>query len=161
MFGVAIDGGALFYGTNRRRTEVRFDDELRGRTEGLCARMQDTLRGASNAARVYAKKCESCSLDEQLPAAHVRQGGREWRAIWHGRFARRRAVETILEYAVRDDAGRVSGEGRRDGAVRVEQEIKLRVPIHTLSAHRVFRAGFVQSVPDGLVRRARAWRLAF
>jgi CRISPR-associated exonuclease Cas4 len=63
--GVAIGGGALFYGTNRRRTEVRFDEELRGRTEALAARMHDLYAARATPPGVYAKKCDSCSLNER------------------------------------------------------------------------------------------------
>ncbi len=43
MLGVAIGGGALFYGTNRRRTEVRLDGALRGRTEELARQAGEML----------------------------------------------------------------------------------------------------------------------
>ena len=45
--------------------------------------------------------------------------------------------------------------------MRVEQETKLRVPIHTLSEHCLFWTGFVQPVPDGLVRERVASRWHF
>jgi CRISPR-associated exonuclease Cas4 len=64
MFGSAIDSGALFYGKNRRRTPVRFDDALRNHTEELARRMHALHSAGITPRAVYAKKCESCSLYE-------------------------------------------------------------------------------------------------
>jgi CRISPR-associated exonuclease Cas4 len=62
MFGTVIESGALFYGMNRRRTEVRFDAALRKRTEELARRMHPLYWTGVTPAAVYAKKCENCSL---------------------------------------------------------------------------------------------------
>jgi CRISPR-associated exonuclease Cas4 len=62
MFGTVIEFGALFYGTNRRRTEVRFDAALRERTEELARRMHQLYSAGVTPPAVYAKKCEKCSL---------------------------------------------------------------------------------------------------
>jgi CRISPR-associated exonuclease Cas4 len=68
MFGVVIDGGALFYGVSRRRTEIRFDHDLRVQTEALAQRMHDLYCTKITPSAVYAKKCERCSLyDRCLP----------------------------------------------------------------------------------------------
>jgi CRISPR-associated exonuclease Cas4 len=68
ILGVAIDGGALFYGTTRRRKEVPFDAGLRNRTEGLARRMHDLYSARVTPPAVYAKKCDRCSLyDRCLP----------------------------------------------------------------------------------------------
>lgn len=61
-FGVEIECGALFYGTSRRRTEVRFDGELRRRTEELARRMHELYTAGVTPSAVYAKKCDRCSL---------------------------------------------------------------------------------------------------
>ena len=61
-FGVEIARGALFYGTSRRRTEVRFDGELRRRTEELARRMHELYAAGVTPSAVYAKKCDRCSL---------------------------------------------------------------------------------------------------
>ncbi len=61
-FGTVIESGALFYGTNRRRTEVRFDAVLRKRTEDLARRMHQLYSARVTPPAVYAKKCENCSL---------------------------------------------------------------------------------------------------
>jgi CRISPR-associated exonuclease Cas4 len=65
MFGVSIGGGALFYGTNRRRTEVRLDDGLRVRTGELARRMHQLYSAGTTPPAVYAKKCDRCSLYER------------------------------------------------------------------------------------------------
>jgi CRISPR-associated exonuclease Cas4 len=62
MFGTVIESGALFYGTNRRRTEVRFEAALRKRTEELARRMHQLYSSGVTPPPVYAKKCENCSL---------------------------------------------------------------------------------------------------
>ena len=83
------DPGALFYGKPRRRTEVRFDEELRARTTGLAGRMHELYVPDSRPAAVYAKKCESCSLyDRCLPRT----------------TSKRTTVERYLASALRDDS---------------------------------------------------------
>jgi CRISPR-associated exonuclease Cas4 len=68
MFGTVIEVGALFYGLSRRRTEVRFDDDLRVRTGELSRRMHELYSLRLTPPAVYAKKCERCSLyDRCLP----------------------------------------------------------------------------------------------
>jgi CRISPR-associated exonuclease Cas4 len=70
MLGVGIESGALLYGTVRRRSEVRFDRELRARTEDLTRRMHELYAARITPPAVYAKKCERCSLyDRCLPRA--------------------------------------------------------------------------------------------
>jgi CRISPR-associated exonuclease Cas4 len=69
MFGAIIDNGALFYGKNRRRTDVLFDAPLRKQTEDLARRMHDLRSVGITPPAVYAKKkCCRCSLyDRCLP----------------------------------------------------------------------------------------------
>ena len=75
-FGVEIGCGALFYGTSRRRTEVRFDGELRGLTEALARRMHALYAAGVTPAAVYAKKCDRCSLyGSCLPRAISKRAG--------------------------------------------------------------------------------------
>lgn len=63
MFGVAIPGGALFYGETRRRTAVAFDHELRRLTEAAAADVRVLLASAVTPPPVYAaRKCNACSL---------------------------------------------------------------------------------------------------
>jgi CRISPR-associated exonuclease Cas4 len=62
MLGVVIPGGALFYGSQRRRHEVPFDSSLRARTENLASRLHELTDARRTPPAVYEKKCESCSL---------------------------------------------------------------------------------------------------
>jgi len=87
-FGVEIGCGALFYGTSRRRTEVRFDGELRGRTEELARRMHELYAAGVTPPAVYAKKCDRCSLYGRcLPRA----------------VSKRASVKRYLARALRDE----------------------------------------------------------
>ena len=62
MLGCAVPEGALFYGTNRRRQVVRFDERLRRETEEAVGRLHALIRSGITPPARYAKKCESCSL---------------------------------------------------------------------------------------------------
>ena len=74
MFSVSIPSGALFYGTNRRRTAVDFTPQLRSRTEALARRMHALYAARQTPPAEYAKKCESCSLLEVcLPTMSTRR----------------------------------------------------------------------------------------
>jgi CRISPR-associated exonuclease Cas4 len=75
MLGVAIDGGALFYGATRRRKEVPLDARLRTRTEGLAGRMHELYSARVTPPAVYTKKCDRCSLyDRCLPRTASKRG---------------------------------------------------------------------------------------
>jgi CRISPR-associated exonuclease Cas4 len=70
MYGASIDGGALYYGEPRRRTEVVFSSGLREQTEELAGRMHELYRARRTPPPIFAAKCESCSLRETcLPKA--------------------------------------------------------------------------------------------
>ena len=87
MFGTVIAVGALFYGLSRRRTEIRFDDDLRARTGELARRMHELYSLRVTPPAVYAKKCERCSLyDRCLPRT----------------TSRRTAVERYMASALKD-----------------------------------------------------------
>lgn len=62
MLQCIVPEGALFYGKNRRRQVVRFDDRLRRETEEAAGRLHDLIRSGRTPPARYAKKCESCSL---------------------------------------------------------------------------------------------------
>lgn len=62
MLRCTVPEGALFYGTNRRRQVVRFDDQLRRETEEAAQRLHEMIRSGITPPARYAKKCESCSL---------------------------------------------------------------------------------------------------
>jgi CRISPR-associated exonuclease Cas4 len=66
MHGVRIREGDLFYGKNRRRTRVLFDDALRQRTLELADAFRQLLENRRTPAPVYeARKCDACSLIER------------------------------------------------------------------------------------------------
>lgn len=59
-----IPKGYLFYGENRRRTEVNFDDELREHVRHVCQEMHE-LYGRGHTPKVKTSaKCRACSLKE-------------------------------------------------------------------------------------------------
>jgi CRISPR-associated exonuclease Cas4 len=62
MLGVGVPAGALFYGKTRRRTEVVFDDALRGLTLGTIRRLHEMIDSRRTPSAVYEKKCDRCSL---------------------------------------------------------------------------------------------------
>src|SRR5580698_3564145 len=64
MLDLSIPGGALFYGTTRRRLDVAFDETLRHEVERLAERMHDLYRRQCTPIVEYAPKCENCSLIE-------------------------------------------------------------------------------------------------
>ncbi len=73
-FGVRIAAGALFYGKNRRRTQVEFDAQLRAQTESLARRMHELYVAGVTPAAIYASKCEKCSLLERcMPRMSTRR----------------------------------------------------------------------------------------
>jgi CRISPR-associated exonuclease Cas4 len=68
MLGLAIPEGALFYGTTRRRLDVRFDDSLREQVERLALRMHELYDKKETPEANYEPKCHNCSLfDVCLP----------------------------------------------------------------------------------------------
>jgi CRISPR-associated exonuclease Cas4 len=62
MLGQHISEGDLYYGTQRRRLPVPFDDTLRQATEDLASRMQHLYQARATPRAVYMAKCENCSL---------------------------------------------------------------------------------------------------
>jgi len=62
MLHIEVKGGALFYGQNRRRHPVEFDQELRRLTENTIAQVHDLLSRGVTPKAIYAKKCDQCSL---------------------------------------------------------------------------------------------------
>jgi len=62
MLDTAIDAGAIFYGSPRRRQEVVFTPELRARTEALAATMHRLYRDRETPAAKPGAYCSSCSL---------------------------------------------------------------------------------------------------
>ena len=65
MLGTPVPEGALFYGRNRRRRVVVFDDELRALTERTIADTRRLLAEGETPLPEYAPgKCNTCSLNE-------------------------------------------------------------------------------------------------
>lgn len=62
MLGVAIPGGAIFYGRPRRRTQIAFDAPLRLETTTLTTRLHELHLAEKTPPPVYSKKCLNCSL---------------------------------------------------------------------------------------------------
>lgn len=62
MFLTSIERGALYYGENKRRTEVMFSDELRNRVYEMAEEMHQLyIKGYTPCVKMQ-KKCRSCSL---------------------------------------------------------------------------------------------------
>ena len=64
MFMTEIPRGFLYYGENRRRTEVAFDEELRKHVMELAFQMHDIYKRGTTPKVKTGKKCRSCSLNE-------------------------------------------------------------------------------------------------
>jgi CRISPR-associated exonuclease Cas4 len=64
MLEVAVPAGALFYGQQKRRLEVAFDDDLRRATEQAAARMHALFRSGERPFAKREPKCRGCSLVE-------------------------------------------------------------------------------------------------
>ena len=64
MRGVRVPEGALFYGKERRRKIVPFDEELRSLTRSAAARAHEILDCGITPTPVYKKHCRSCSFYE-------------------------------------------------------------------------------------------------
>lgn len=62
MLDISVPTGALFYGKNRRRQVVDFDDELRGQTEEAAEKLHQLIASGKTPKPVYTKKCDSCSF---------------------------------------------------------------------------------------------------
>ena len=70
MLDVDVPAGAVYDGTAKRRSPVRFDAELRGMTVALAARMHDLYRTGITPQAVFKKGCLGCSLkDDCFPEA--------------------------------------------------------------------------------------------
>ncbi|MCK4342696.1 MAG: CRISPR-associated protein Cas4 [Phycisphaerae bacterium] len=76
MLGGEVPAGALFYGRTRRRLDVRFDPDLRQRTERAAARLHELVERRETPAVPRGPKCETCSLlNLCLPGATASRRG--------------------------------------------------------------------------------------
>ncbi len=65
MFGCSLTEGALFYGKNRRRKVIAFDDELRELTTQTAVETRQLIHSQKTPPPIYEKKrCDACSLNE-------------------------------------------------------------------------------------------------
>jgi CRISPR-associated exonuclease Cas4 len=62
MLGVEVSEGAFFYQRERRRTRVRFSDELRRITAATALRIHELMSVGKTPPPEYSKRCRSCSL---------------------------------------------------------------------------------------------------
>ncbi|MFO7871664.1 MAG: CRISPR-associated protein Cas4 [Kiritimatiellia bacterium] len=62
MMNCRVKSGAIFYGKTRRRHDVAFDDELRGKVEKTCAELRELLKSGKTPPADYGKRCKSCSV---------------------------------------------------------------------------------------------------
>jgi len=62
MLHVTIFSGALFYGENRRRTEVSFDNELRSLTKHIASKVHELLDDGELPPAILNDSCEACSI---------------------------------------------------------------------------------------------------
>ena len=62
MLATTISAGALFYGRNRRRTEVAFGPELRERTAAAIRRLHALIASRCTPPARREPKCDNCSL---------------------------------------------------------------------------------------------------
>lgn len=60
--GAVIPQGAIFYGKERRRTDVAFDVALRAETEKTVERLHALINAGQTPKAVYKPECDSCSL---------------------------------------------------------------------------------------------------
>lgn len=74
MLDIPVEEGALFYGMERRRTRVQFDENLRHKTEKAARELHEMVASGRTPPPEYGKKCKSCSLqDACLPKACSRK----------------------------------------------------------------------------------------
>lgn len=64
MCGLAVPAGALFYGAERRRTQVAFDADLRALTARVAAEARAMIAAGRTPAPVATPACRHCSLRE-------------------------------------------------------------------------------------------------
>ncbi len=64
MLDMEITEGALFYGKERRRQNVCFDDVLRQKTAAAAGRFHDMILSGRTPPPEYTSRCKSCSLAE-------------------------------------------------------------------------------------------------
>jgi len=65
LHDTSIPFGALYYGKNRRRKEIQFDESLRATTLNLLKELRAMMQSRKTPPAIYeSQKCDSCSLFE-------------------------------------------------------------------------------------------------
>lgn len=64
MFLTEIQKGSLFYGENRRRTDIVFTEQLRRKVEEICREMHELYSRGYTPRVKPDKRCNTCSLQE-------------------------------------------------------------------------------------------------
>jgi len=81
MLGVEISSACLFYGENRRRTAVEFDETLRRLVSETAASLHSMIVSRQTPLAEYeARRCDACSLIElcQPKAMRFKRGVQAW-----------------------------------------------------------------------------------
>jgi CRISPR-associated exonuclease Cas4 len=79
MLNCDIAQGALFYGAVRRRVEIEFSDELRGRVRAAAEEMHSLFQKRYTPKVKAGKACKRCSLADQcLPSLGNRRSAAEY-----------------------------------------------------------------------------------
>ncbi|EDY80869.1 CRISPR-associated protein Cas4 [Verrucomicrobiia bacterium DG1235] len=74
-----IPNGQLFYGKNRRRTDVAFGEELRALVADTSARVRECLEGKVTPKAEYAtRRCDACSLIELCQPKLIQRSASSW-----------------------------------------------------------------------------------
>ena len=64
MLKCSVEDGAIYYGTSRRRQDVKFTPGLRSMTEDAALKLHKLFNSRITPKAEYGKKCKSCSLFE-------------------------------------------------------------------------------------------------
>ncbi len=79
MFGITVPVGAIYHAQSERRTEVIFDDDLRGRTLSAISSLRSLISNLKIPPAELKPQCEGCSLHEVcLP--ELARSAAAWRA---------------------------------------------------------------------------------
>lgn len=74
MLGTTVLEGQIFYGVDRRRSDVVFTESLRARTKELAAQLHNLIGARAIPKPVFTAKCRNCSLVENcLPQVMSRK----------------------------------------------------------------------------------------
>ena len=65
MLGVAVPAGAIFHIKSKRRREIAFTPELRGRTETAARRLHELVAAGVTPPPVLKPRCRGCSLRDR------------------------------------------------------------------------------------------------